>query len=202
MEAKFQTSFIPKKPIMGEQKTGSSISLFLLISVIVFLVSLGLLGWVIVQKNLLIKNIETAKTSIENNKGAFETATIESMIRLDSRIRISQDLLKNHISVSPIFTFLEKHTLKNIRFKSFHFSNASVDASGVSSMKVEMTGQARDFKTIALQADELGQVQYRDLIKNPVFSDLNLTADGGVSFTSSMLINTDLVSYNKILLNN
>ncbi|MFA6430546.1 MAG: hypothetical protein WC229_01485 [Candidatus Paceibacterota bacterium] len=202
METKFQTSFIPKKPVVEEQRNNSSISLFLLLSIIVFLVSLGLGGWIFIQKDLLVKNIAAAEEIIKANKGAFELDTIESMIRLDSRIKISKGLLASHISVSPIFSFLEDKTLKSVRFKTFSFSSAGKDESGAQSIKLTMTGQARDFKTIALQAEEFGNVNYRNIIKNPVFADLNLTSDGSVSFSASMLVIPSFLSYSKSIVGN
>ena len=202
METKFQTSFIPKKPVVEERASSSSISLFLLLSIIVFLVSLGLGGWVFIQKDLLIKNIKSAEEIIRANKAAFELNTIESMIRLDSRIKIAKGLLVSHVSISPIFSFLEDKTLKSVRFKTFSFSGAGKDESGASSVKVTMTGQARDFKTVALQAEEFGNVNYRNIIKNPVFSDLNLTSDGSVSFSASMLVVPSFLSYSKSIIGN
>jgi lipopolysaccharide export LptBFGC system permease protein LptF len=202
METKFQTSFIPKKPVVEERRNNSSISLFLLLSIIVFLISLGLGGWVFIQKDLLIKNIQSAEEVIKSNQGAFELDTIESMIRLDSRIKIAKDLLANHVSISPIFSFLEDKTLKSVRFKSFNFTSAGKDEGGASIIKVTMTGQARDFKTIALQAEEFGNVNYRNIIKNPVFSDLNLTSDGSVSFSASMLVVPSFLSYSKSVVGN
>lgn len=202
METKFQTSFIPKKPVVEERRNNSSISLFLLLSIIVFLISLGLGGWIFIQKDLLVKNIQSAEEVIKSNQGAFELDTIESMIRLDSRIKIAKDLLTNHVSISPIFSFLEDKTLKSVRFKSFNFTSAGKDESGASTIKVAMTGQAKDFKTIALQAEEFGNVNYRNIIKNPVFSDLNLTSDGSVSFSASMLVVPSFLSYSKSVVGN
>jgi hypothetical protein len=58
-----------------------------------------------------------------------------------------------------------------------------------------MSGQAKDFKTIALQANEFGKIEYRDSIKEPVFSDLNLTADASVSFSFSAYVIPKFISY-------
>ena len=197
METKFQTSFIPKKPIVQEQAASPRVSLFLLVSIIVFLVALGLAGWVFLEKNHLIQQINVDKQTIESNKGSFETGTIESMIRLDSRIKVANLLLNNHIAISPLFSFFEDRTLKNVRFKSFKFSLAN-SSSGLGSVAtVEMNGQARDFKTVASQADEFGKPDYRAIIKAPVFSDLNLTQDGSVSFTFATSILPDFISYAK-----
>lgn len=202
METKFQTSFIPKKPINEEQKSGSGISLFLLVSIIVFLVALGLVAWVFIERNILINKIGIDKQTIESNKASFETNTIESMILLDSRIKVANTLLNNHVSISPVFNFLEEKTLKSVRFKTFHFTSAGTDGSGNSVIKISMSGQAKDFKTVALQAEEFGKTEYRNIIKSPVFSELNLTNDGSVSFTFSASIVPKFISYKQNLSDN
>jgi len=191
-----QTSFIPKKPIVEDSRiSSSSVSLFLIISIIVFLVSLSLMAWVALTKASMISGIKTDKETINTNKSAFETGTIESILRLDSRIKIAQSLLDKHIVVSPIFNFLEQRTLKSVRFKNFEFNNAGKATDGSDLVKVRMSGLAKDFKTIALQADEFGRVEYRDIIRETDFSDLNLTQDGFVSFTFSAYVVPSSILY-------
>ncbi|MFA6227261.1 MAG: hypothetical protein WC631_02200 [Candidatus Paceibacterota bacterium] len=197
METKFQTSFIPKKPIVEEHQLAPRVSLFLLVSIIVFLVAVGLAGWIFLEKKVLIQKIDTDKQTIEANKSSFETGTIESMIRLDSRIKVANLLMSKHISMSPIFSFFEDRTLKNVRFRSFKISLTGGASGGDSLAKVDMNGQARDFKTVASQADEFGKIEYREIIKAPVFADLNLTQDGSVSFSFVTLIVPDFISYAK-----
>ena len=199
METKFQTSFIPKKPIVEGQTITPKVCLFFLVSVIVFLVAVGLAGWIFLEKNFLIQKINTDKQTIEANKGSFETDTIESMIRLDSRIKVANLLLSKHIAISPIFSFFEDKTLKDVRFKSFKFSYLGSGSSDQIVDKVEMDGQAKDFKTVASQANEFGKVDYRAIIKSPVFSDLNLTQDGSVSFSFVSSISPDVISYEKFV---
>lgn len=195
METKFQTSFIPKKPIAEGIRERPSVGLFLLVSIIILLISLAVFAWVYFEKQVLIKNIATDKTVIEKNKASFETDTIESVVRLDSRIKVANELLANHISVSPIFGFIESRTLKSIRFKNFDFSVKGNDDSGNPVMKITMSGQAKDFKTLALQADEFGKVDYRNIIKEPVISNLNLASDGSVNFDFSVSVVSDFLKY-------
>lgn len=194
METKFQTSFIPKKPVVQEIRTTSGISLFLLIAILIFIVSVGVAGWVFFEKGNLVKKIEENKDIIEVNKKAFETQTIESMLRLDSRIKVAGDLLSKHTAMSEVFEFLGARTLKNVRFKNFNFTISNIDSSA-SGVKVEMSGQAKDFRTVASQAEEFGRVEFRNIIREPEFSDLNLTQDGSVSFAFSAFIVPEFISY-------
>jgi len=195
METKFQTSFIPKKSVTQEVTSGPVIGLFLLIAIILLLISFSIAGWVYLEKQILIKKINDDKAAIETNKNNFEIATIESVIRLDSRIKVANELIANHLSVSPVFNFIESRTLKNVRFKSFSFSTDGIDSSLNPAFKVVMSGQAKDFKTLALQADEFGKPEYRGVIKDPVFSSLDLAADGSVNFSFSASLVSDFVKY-------
>lgn len=195
METKFQTSFIPKKSVAEGITRKPSVGLFLLIAIILFIVSLSVAGWVYLEKKVLITKINNEKTAIETNKNNFETATIESIIRLDSRIKVANELVANHLSVSPIFNFIESRTLKNVRFKSFTFSAKGTDSSGNSVLKIDLSGQAKDFKTLALQADEFGKPEYRGVISGPMFSSLNLAVDGSVNFNFSASVISDFVKY-------
>lgn len=197
MEAKFQTSFIPKKPIVQEEKIHSKLSIFLLISLIIFFVSLGLAGWVFLERNILIQQIGDEQKTIETNKNGLtqDSITVESIVALDSRIRVANQLLANHVAVSPIFSFLNQRTLKNIRFKSFSIKNIGQDTMGATKVSIEMSGQARDFDSVASQADEFGKPEYTNIIKEPKISGLSLNPDGSVAFTFTASIVPSFISY-------
>jgi len=198
METKYQTSFIPKKPVtMSGQVRSGSMSLFLLISIIIFLVSLGLAGYVFLEKSILIQKINADKSTIEANKNGLtsDSVTIESLVELNSRINISKDLLNRHISVSPIFNFLQQATLKSVRFNNFNFSSTGKDASGANRISVQMSGIAKGWETVASQADEFGKSDWRKIISEPKISNLNLNTDGSVSFLFSAYVSPDFLFY-------
>ncbi len=199
VETKFQTSFIPKKPLSVETSQKTGISLFLLISILAFLVSLGIGAYVFLENKILIQKITAEKQTIETNRSGLVTdsVTIESIVELNSRINVANKLLDSHVAVSPIFNFLQKITLKNVRFKDFAFSATSKDANGQSVVGITMAGQARDFETVAAQADEFGKVDWRNIIKEPKISGLNLNQDGSVSFTFSGFIVPAFLLYTK-----
>ncbi len=200
-DIKFQTSFIPKKPVADLQKRRGSLSLFTLVSVIVFLITLGVAGWVYLEKSILTKQIADEQTVIETNRSGLVTdsVTIEDLIRLDSRINVANALLANHVAVSPIFNFLQARTLQNIRFTNFHFSSLSTDVSGQTGVTIQMSGQAQNFRMVASQADEFGKPEWKNIIKEPAISSLNLNADGSVSFVFTAFIVPDYILYKNAL---
>jgi hypothetical protein len=206
MEPKYQTSFIPKKPVAmgGQSRSGTGMNLLLLVSVIIFLISLGLSGYVYLEKNLLIQKIAADQNTIETNKSGLvsDSNTVESLVKLNSRINVAKDLLSRHTAISPIFDFLQKNTLKSVRFKDFTFSSAGKDASGANLISIQMSGVAKDWETVASQADQFGLPDWSKIISQPKISDLSLNIDGSVSFVFSAYISPSFIVYGSNSTNN
>lgn len=198
METKFQTSFIPKKPIttVGARRSGG-MSLLLLVSVIIFLISLGLAGYVYLSKTVLIQKIKEDQASITKNKSGLvsESTTIESLIELNSRIKVANTLISKHIKVSPIFDFLKQATLRNVRFKTFSFSSSGKDANNANLVSVQMAGQAKDWQTVASQADEFNKPDWSKIISQQKITNLVLNSDGSISFSFSANITPSFLTY-------
>lgn len=198
METKYQTSFIPKKPVaVATQSSSHGTSLFLVISIIIFLVSLGLGAYVYLEKNILVSQIDANQTKItQNKKGVIsDTSEVENLVSLSSRINVATMLLSKHVSISPVFDFLQQGTLKSVRFKNFSFSSNGKNDSGVSTVSIQLSGQARDWETVASQADEFGKPEWRNVVSAPKLSNLSLGADGSVSFTFSANISPAALAY-------
>lgn len=192
METKMQTSFIPKKPIVEARQSGSGISLFLLISIILFIVSIALAGGVYLWKDSLVKKIDQDKIDLSKVKSSYEEPTINALIRLDDRLKVSTDLLSKHVAVSPVFTLLEKNTLRNVRIKTFKFSSGTEGK-----IRVDLTGSAQSYEALSKQSDAFGAESLRQYISQPVISDFSPNADGSISFTFNAIVNADLISYSK-----
>jgi len=198
METKFQTSFIPKKPIQTTSANVSGgMSLFLLLSIIIFLISLGMAGFVFFEKNFLVQQISSDQSSIATNKNGLvsDSNTVESLVLLDSRINVANTLLAKHISVYPIFDFIQKATLQNVRFKDFNFAYAGQNSSGANQVSIKMSGQAKDWETVASQADQFGLPDYKNVISQPKVNNLTLNADGSISFTFDAYVSPDSLIY-------
>ena len=190
MEVKMQTSFIPKKPIIESRNEGSGISLFLLLSIIVFIVALALGGGVWLWQSSLANEITKDKADLQAAKDSYEENTINPLIRLNDRIEESKKLLDNHIAVSPVFAMLEKYTYKNIRYKTMKFSYAGKDK-----IKIDLSGVASTYDALSAQSDIFGGDSLREVISQPVVSDFNPNQDGSISFNFTAVINSSLISY-------
>ena len=204
MDTKFQTSFIPKAPIAQTRSAGSGMSFFLLASIIIFLISLGLVAWVYFEKNYLIGQITTAQSTITTNKSGLisDSNTVENIIDLNNRITVAKQLLASHVAISPVFAFLQQVTLQDVIFNSFTFSSAGKDANGNTTIGVQLSGIARDWESVASQEDEFDLPDWQNIISNSKLSNFSLNADGSVSFTFSATINPQFISYASVNANN
>lgn len=194
METRMQTSFIPKKPIVSEQEGGGSISLFLLIGIIIFIVSLASAGGVWFYKDKLIKDIDENKINLVNARNSFEEDTINDLVRLDERIKQAEIIMGNHIAVSPVFTMLEKNVLQRVRLKTMKLSYTADKT-----IKLDLTGTTKDYGVLSKQLDAFGSDNLKSFIKQPVVSDFSPTQDGSISFSFTATVDPSLVTYSKTL---
>ena len=120
METKFQTSFIPKKPILSETtpKAHHSVSIFVLISVLVFIISIAGAGFVIFWKSVLLKTQSDYQQTLTKNESQFDLTTINTLRRVNAKIDIAKQLLGKHIAVTEIFGIMGALTAQNSEFTS------------------------------------------------------------------------------------
>ena len=192
MDTKFQTSFIPKKPItVQEVGVRGSLSIFVLISVILFLISAGGAVGVILWKQQLLVEQETLKTNLEERKKQFDFELIDKLKRKNTKIDIAKKLLDSHMSSLDIFSIIENITVINVRYKNFTFT---APETAKENAMIKMSGEAKDYPTIAYQSDVLAKYPY---IKNGLLSGVTLQKNGFVSFEFSGEISPSDVLYKK-----
>ena len=188
MDGKFQTSFIPKKPVVSAARArGPGMSLFMVVSIFIFVVSLALAGLVFAGQKYLGAQLEKDKESFAEMQDDFDALTVETFVKLDKRIESAKKILGKHIAVLPIFDFLESKTLKNVRLKT-------VDVSFLEngSASLDIKGEAKNFSAVALQSDVFAESKE---LKNPIISDIDLTLTGGISFNFKSEVDPSFVLY-------
>lgn len=195
MEPNFQTSFIPKKPIIEERATvHHSVGLFTFIALLVlFTVLFSSIG-LYLYKGVLVKNIAKMENDLNLAKNRFEPSKITELQLLDQRLRASSEILSRHIAISPIFQVLQKLTMKTVRYTKFSYS---VGEDKRSKIVVKMSGLAIGYRSIALQSDLFAQ--NKNLI-DPVFSNLTLDDKGNVLFDLEFSVDPSFVDYKQLLL--
>lgn len=194
MEQNFQTSFIPKKPIIKEVVVSAPpIGIFMIISIFVLFTVLIATGGLYFYKEILIKKIADMENTLNLAKNRFESSKIFELKAFDKRLIASSEILAKHFTVTPIFDALEKITMKSVRFTKFSYELSNEDNPVIS---VKMSGVAIGYRSIALQSDLF--TQNKSLI-DPLFSNLTLNDNGNVIFDLNFLVDPAFVNYKQTL---
>ena len=193
MEQNFETSFIPKKPMVEERAVSTRpISLLTILSIFIFFAVLLASGGLYFYKGIMTKNIAKMSSDLTLAKNRFEPSKITQLQVLDKRLRASNTILSDHIAISPIFQALQSLTMKTVRYTKFSYSfgdNNKVD--------VKISGQAIGYRSIALQSDLYAKNKY---LLDPVFSNLSLDDKGNVLFDLEFSVDPSFVDYKQMLL--
>jgi hypothetical protein len=208
MEPKFQTSFIPRKPVAGastavpvlRQPDRSGTSIFMMIAVALFVVSLVGIGGAYIWKAHLFSVQGKYKEILAKKEQQFNIDRIEQLKQFNVQIDTAKQLLKNHLAVSQIFGIISQFTIENVRFLSLDLTSP---VGGVGDFKVAMSGSGANLSAVAFQSDVLGALeQYglRRVVKNPIISDPGLDQGGVVSFGFSATIDPASLLYEKTLM--
>jgi hypothetical protein len=198
----FQTSFIPKKPIMGEplhhvsRATQRSVGIFSVIAFLAVVVAGGSYAGLYFYKATLTANVATAKKSLALAKESFEPEAISDLQLFDKRIVASKQVLASHVVVSPFFELLNSLTLPSIQYTKFT-AEGGTNGEG---LNVQMSGNAKDYKSIAVQAGVFNSASGK-YFKDVVFSNLTLSEakdkKGYVTFNVAFTVDPVLISYEK-----
>lgn len=197
MENTFQTSFIPKKPIilMNNTRRSMPIGVFpilaTLILVLTILCSIGLFFY----KGYLNKQKESLSISLVSIKDSFEEGTIENLESFEKRINAAKDVLASHVVLTPLFNLLGETTIPSIQYTKFEHE---IKENG---FYVKIIGISRDYRSIALQADVFNGEKGR-YFKNVIFSNLTKNIDNSITFNLEFNVDPSLLSYEKDILIN
>lgn len=194
MDQNFQTSFIPKKPIVKENETVSRpVGFLLVISLFILFTVLLATGGLYFYKRVVANNIVALQDNLNKAINRFEPAAITRLQVLSKRLDASTEILSKHITVVPIFDALEALTLKTIRYTKFSYTLGTEKNTLV--INVQMSGIAKGYMDIALQADLFTNKEIGKKLIDPVFSNLTLDNNGNVLFDLNFSVDSDFVNY-------
>ncbi|MBP6883979.1 MAG: hypothetical protein KBC06_01990 [Candidatus Pacebacteria bacterium] len=197
MEPNFQTSFIPKKPIVDNRTLPPRpVSLVTILSIFLLFTMLVVTGGLYFYKGIVNKRIIQMESDLNLARNRFEPAKITQLQVLDKRLKASSEILNQHIAISPIFQALESITMKTVRFTKFSYA---LDKTKDTKVLVTMKGQAVGYRSIALQADLFTKNKY---FQDPVFSNLSLDDKGNVLFDLDFAVDPSFVDYKQMLKTN
>lgn len=194
MEQNFQTSFIPKKPMIEDRAIAPrSIGLFAILSIFIFFTVIIASGALYFYSGILTKNITQMENDLNLAKERFELSKIVQLQVLDKRLNASSEILSKHIAISPIFKALQTITLKTISYTKFSYS---FDGSKNAKIMINMSGMALGYQSVALQSDIFSENKY---LIDPVFSNLLLDDKGNVAFDLDFSVDPNFVDYKSTL---
>lgn len=189
MDPRFQQSaFIPKAPAtQSPLKTHKPVNLFSLLSIVVFIISVGLTGGVFFLARIEANRVKEKTAKLEAlNKDVKADGTIPDLLRLDTRIETAKRILGKHIALSQVLAVVEAVTSQNVQY-------ATLDIGFKSNVPtIAVTGKARSLNSVAFQSDLLRSKN--DQFANPIFSNLNLDAKGA-SFSVDVIVDSDVPLY-------
>lgn len=191
MDQNFQTSFIPKKPMIEERSVSSRpIGFFMIVSIFIFFVVLIATGGLYFYERFLKTSVEKMQKDLDLAQNRFEPSKIIQLQFLDKRLKASTEILSKHTAISPIFKALQDITMKSVSYSKFSY--ALDDTKG--NVLVSMSGVATGYTTIALQADLFKKNKY---LIDPIFSNLSLNEKGNVIFDLNFSVDPNLINYQK-----
>ncbi|MDP2650117.1 MAG: hypothetical protein Q8P16_00965 [bacterium] len=194
MEPNVKASFIPDKMTAqkrggGLPSTGSAADIFVLLAVVALAASLALAAGVFLYDKFISSSAQRKSEQLERARAAFEPALIQELLRLDARLTSAGDVLNRHLAPSQLFRLLEEFTLQSVAFETMEYKVNENDE-----ITLALSGKASSVNGVALQASLFGQ---HNAIVNPIFSDLDLVADG-VTFKVTASINPAAIRYTNI----
>ncbi len=193
MDQNFQTSFIPKAPVADTRTAKARPTSFLLILSIFVFLSVGIAyAGLYFYKNILNQKVDSMKNELRIASSRFEGKKITELQELDKRLNASTYILSKHVATTPIFEALQASTLKTIRYTKFSYVQGDTD----NKILVKMSGQAVNYRAVALQADLLSKDKN---ILDPVFSNLSLDSKGNVIFDLSFSVSPSFVNYQQLV---
>ena len=196
MENTFQTSFIPKRPLVEEQETirpkESSAGIIGLIGWILFFASIASVAGAYLYRDYLVRSKAQGEAALARERQNFEPELVSDMQRLDLRLTAGEQLLSRHVVMAPVFKLLEDVTLQSIRFTNFTYQ---ITDSGT--LSILLSGEANSYSSIALQSAELVK---NPTMKNPLFSNLALDDERGiVTFDLQFSVDSNYLLYQNVL---
>ncbi len=165
-------------------RSRAAMGLLTFLGLVLFLISMGLLGGVFFYKRIAAQQVEELKASLKRLEADFEPTLLSEFIQTADTINTAKDLLSRHRAPSKVFEFLEVNTLDDVRLSNFSFAAREA--------KLTVAGQAKSYTALALQAKVF---ETNSMVKKVEFSNLGLTDKGGVTFSAALDFDPAIISF-------
>ena len=196
MEPRFQTSFIPKKPIGSPDGSGVKIvhstNLFSVIATVIFIITVLMAGGLFFYKNILANQIKESEKKLAEAQDAYALSSIKELLDVSARITSANSLLNKHVAVSKVLVLIGDLTVRKLRFTDLTYTIKN------NIPTVAISGEVQTYNALAEQQDKFLKNEF---IKNPTFSNFNLGDNGYIIVDFSTNIDPNFVSYKSTIEN-
>ncbi len=196
MEPKFQTSFIPKSPVVSAPNAPKMVSahgpremggIWSFIANTLFTIAVVASFIIFGVEWYLNRTIASMDTSLAAAREEIEPERIAELTRAHERITSVKSLLSEHVALSAFFEKLQTLTVKSLRFSNFSFTTL-----GSKGIEVLLKGEAIGYVSVAQQAEVFNK---ETTFKDPNFFDLDLDRQGAVIFSFKTVLLPEAISY-------
>ena len=202
MDSKIPTSFIPKDTIRTDLRPKREpVGILSIIALLILAGALVYLAGVYVYRYMTYNDINNPCATSAGGSGScglreslnietqsFERSKLESLKRLDTKLKNGTSVLNNHVSLAPLFSLLCTITNQNIQYQKFQFDSTGITINGI----------AKSYEDIAFQQKVLTtDATAIKMIRNFSFSDFGIDPKGQVSFKLTLVVDPSLLSYSQ-----
>jgi hypothetical protein len=195
MANQFETSFVPQQPLLkveAGQRPREPLNLSLIMSLIIFFVTLAVSGGAYFYKQQVDKQILVKGEELKAAEKLFDTDKISMYKDLQMKLTTAKTLVDSHTIFSLIFDLIETRAATNIGLTSLNFGQEGAD------MNLALTGQAPSYEAVYFQVQKWRES--KPVVKSVEVTSLMLEESSGiVSFGVKISIDPKTIGYARML---
>lgn len=180
----FETSFIPKQPLLkieGNSQRRESVNVALVVSLIIFFVTASVAGGLYFWKGKVFETVRERAVELKDAEKNFNIDDINTYKRLQISLDTAKRLVDEHTIFSVAFNIIEDQTAKNIALTSLTYGQEPLGVSLV------LSGQAPSYSALYFQVNSWKNM-------NPLVKMVELTSfvldekSGVVTFSVKIIL--------------
>ncbi|HEC30715.1 MAG TPA: hypothetical protein ENI66_01735 [Candidatus Yonathbacteria bacterium] len=183
-------SFIPKVSLAKSPRVEKRpVSLFTSIAVLVLILVGGAYGGIFYYTRVIENNIVAKQVKLEKFNEEFDKTIIQKAKSLENRINTVEGIISRHTALLPIFTLLERATLRSVQLTSFNYIEEEKEG-----LTITISGIAPGFASLAYQRDVF--LTEITALKSFDITDFALEdTTGAVTFNAKAIVSPATVEY-------
>lgn len=132
----------------------------------------------------LVSKVESKKAEIASFETKLGALPLDDMRKLSNRLKVINQLVKEHPSVNAAFRILEDSVENPITYKRFdlHYSDA------LRAYELQLSAIAPSYRAVAEQMDTFKRKPYNKYVPSISVGDIHLDENGAIVFTLKMPI--------------